>query len=48
MKKVKEIIDKSTPYRTLGVTRVTAPTKPQGEPKSTVTRAKGDLRTGGK
>lgn len=47
MKKANESIDKSAPYRNLGSTMIKAPVKVENDPKSTVTKAKEDLRTKG-
>ena len=33
--KTKNTIDKSTPYRNFGMGKITAPTKPENEPKAT-------------
>jgi len=38
--------DKSAPYRTLGIGKVTAPNSQKDQPKSTKTVGKGDLRGG--
>ena len=40
--------DKSAPYRTVGLGKITAPTTKTGEPKSVKTTGKGDLRGGKK
>ena len=44
--KNKESIDKSAPYRTHGLGKITAPVKPKDEPKSARTTASADLRGG--
>ena len=46
-KKRKNTIDHSAPYRNLGLDKVTAPVKPQHEPKSRVIKTDGDLRVKG-
>ena len=47
MKKIKETIDKSEPYRTHGIGKITAPRKPKEDPKATKTSTvTGDLRGG--
>ena len=46
-KKSTNTIDKSAPYRTLGMGKVTAPVKPQGEPKCRVIKTDNDLRVRG-
>lgn len=46
-KKPKITTDKSAPYRNLGMGKITAPVKPQDEPKSRVIRGNGDLRCKG-
>ena len=46
-KKSKSTTDKSTPYRTLSLNKVTAPVKLQNEPKCSVIKASGDLRAKG-
>ena len=46
--KVKNAADKSAPYRSLGVNKITAPTKAQSEPKARVIKGDSDLRIGGK
>lgn len=43
----KKNIDKSAPYRNLGFNKVTAPTKPENEPKARVIKTDGDLRVRG-
>ena len=43
-KKTSVTIDKSAPYRTLGINKVTAPVKPENDPKSRVIKTEGDLR----
>ena len=40
-------IDNSAPYRNLGIGRVTAPVKPQNEPKARVITGSSDLRCKG-
>ena len=47
MRKVKEVIDKSTPYRNLGATMIKAPIKATSEPKAVSTKGKEDLRAKG-
>lgn len=45
MKKNISTCDKSAPYRTLGIGKITAPTKQKDEPKSSrISTALGDLR----
>lgn len=39
--------DKSGAYRTLGLNKVTAPTKPENEPKCRVIKTENDLRVRG-
>ena len=46
-KKSTHTIDKSIPYRNLGMGKITAPNKPESEPKSRVIRTNGDLRVRG-
>ena len=46
MKKTTTTIDKSSPYRTLGIERIDAPTKPKDEPKATSIKSNKDLRGG--
>lgn len=46
-KKFKTSTDNSTPYRNLGMGKITAPAKPQNEPKSRVTKSDSDLRCRG-
>ena len=46
-KKSKHLIDKSVPYRTLGLNKITAPVKAQNEPKSRTIQTDGDLRVKG-
>ncbi len=48
MKKRNETYDKSAPYRTNGLGKITAPTKKEGEPRVTKTVAGGDMRGGKK
>ena len=47
MKKVKEAIDKSIPYRNLGSTVIKAPANTSSELKSTVTKKSEDMRVKG-
>ena len=47
MKKNNTNKDMTNPYRTLGIGKVTAPTSPEGEPKSRVINGKQDLRIKG-
>ena len=47
MKKAKEVIDNSTPYRNLGSTAIKAPVNRSGEIKSTVTKKSEDMRVKG-
>jgi hypothetical protein len=46
-KKPINAIDKSEPYRNLGIGKVTAPVKPQNEPKVRVIKGSSDLRCKG-
>lgn len=46
-RKCKTPIDKSTPYRTFGLNKITAPVKAQDEPKSRIIKTDGDLRVKG-
>jgi len=46
-KKVKSTIDKSTPYRSLGLNKIVAPVKPENEPKGRIIKTDGDLRIRG-
>lgn len=46
-KKTKTNIDKSAPYRNLGLGKITAPVKAQNEPKCRVIKTDGDLRVRG-
>ena len=46
--KVKTVADKSAPYRSLGINKISAPTKVQNEPKCRVIKGDTDLRIGGK
>ena len=46
-KKLKNTTDLSTPYRTLGMGKVTAPAKPENEPKARVIKGEYDLRVRG-
>ncbi len=43
-KKVKNTNDKSTPYRNLGLNKVTAPVTQENEPKCRVIKTDNDLR----
>ncbi len=45
--KSKNITDKSVPYRNLGMGKITAPVKPQDQPKCRVIKSEGDLRIRG-
>lgn len=47
MRKVKEVSDKSTPYRSLGSNMIKAPVKAPNEPKCAKTCGKEDLRAKG-
>ncbi len=47
MKKNTQTADKSAPYRTHGLGKITAPNKPKDEPKASRIIGKGDLRDGG-
>lgn len=47
MNKKNKATDYSTPYRTLGLNKVTAPKKAQDEPKSKILKSKSDLRMRG-
>ena len=47
MKKEKEAIDKSTPYRNLGSTAIKAPANTASGLKSTVTKKSEDMRVKG-
>ena len=47
MNKKNKATDYSTPYRTLGLNKVTAPKKAQDEPKSNILKSKNDLRMRG-
>ena len=44
--KNKKFIDKSAPYRTMGLGKITAPNAEKDQPKSTKTVGKDDLRGG--
>lgn len=44
MKKQITTGDKSAPYRTTGLGKITAPTKPKAEPKAGKITTNGDLR----
>ena len=46
-KKSKSPIDKSAPYRSLGLNKIAAPVKATGEPKSRTIKTEGDLRVKG-
>lgn len=46
-KKCKNPIDKSAPYRNLGLNKITAPVKAENEPKCRVIKTDGDLRVRG-
>ena len=46
-KNAKTNTDNSTPYRNLGLNKVTAPNNAQNEPKSRVIKTDGDLRVKG-
>ena len=46
-KKPNNTTDKSAPYRNLGIGKISAPTKPEGEPKCRVIKGEGDLRCKG-
>jgi hypothetical protein len=46
--KIKTVADKSAPYRSLGINKISAPTKAQNEPKARVIKGESDLRFGGK
>ena len=46
-KKSNNTTDKSAPYRNLGMGKITAPTKPQNEPKSRAIKGTDDLRIKG-
>lgn len=46
-KKSKTHIDKSAPYRTLGLNKITSPVKAENEPKSRIIKTEGDLRVKG-
>ena len=46
-KKSNKTIDKSAPYRNLGMGKITAPVKPADQPKSRVIKGEGDLRCKG-
>jgi hypothetical protein len=47
MNKKSRTTDNSTPYRTLGMTKITAPVKPVGEPKNRIIKSNNDLRIKG-
>lgn len=46
-KKFKTPTDKSAPYRTLGLNKITSPVKAENEPKSRTIKTDGDLRVKG-
>lgn len=46
-KKSTNTTDKSTPYRNLGINKITAPTKLENEPRSRVIKSDKDLRVRG-
>ncbi len=46
-KKPKITIDNSAPYRNLGLGKITAPVKPQNEPKCRIIKGNDDLRCKG-
>ena len=46
-KKSNNTVDKSSPYRSLGINKITAPVKAQNEPKSITIKTDGDLRVRG-
>lgn len=46
-KKSKIHTDKSAPYRTLGLNKITAPVKASNEPKCRIIKTDGDLRVKG-
>lgn len=46
-KKSRNTIDKSAPYRNLGMGKITAPTKPQNEPTARTIKGTNDLRIKG-
>ena len=48
MNKRNETYDKSAPYRTNGLGKITAPTKKEGEPRVTKTVTGTDMRGGKK
>lgn len=48
MKKTNNTQDKSAPYRTMSVNKITAPVKLKDEPKCGKIQGKGDLRGGRK
>lgn len=45
--KTKNTIDKSTPYRNFGMGKITAPAKPENEPKGRHIKGNEDLRIKG-
>ncbi len=47
MKKKNSLIDKSTPYRSLGINKVSAPAKNANEPSGTKIKSGGDMRCKG-
>ena len=46
-KKNKNTIDNSTPYRNLGMNKITAPAKQDNEPSARVIKSESDLRVRG-
>lgn len=44
MKKNNTVTDKSAPYRTLGMAKITAPNKPKDEPRGSKITSASDLR----
>lgn len=48
MKKIKEVTDKSAPYRTVGATMIKAPAKQTNEPKGSMIKSYDDLRVKGR
>ena len=46
MKKTSTTIDKSAPYRTVGIGKIDAPVKDKDQPKSAVIKSNKDLRGG--
>ena len=47
MNKKNNFTDHSTPYRTLGLEKITAPKKPAAEPKARVIKSDKDMRVRG-